>query len=66
MGKTANPIKERSRLNGSAAPQGDTNLLVRRLVWSALTLVTSALAALLARKASEALWQRVFNEEPPE
>jgi len=40
--------------------------MVRRLVWSGLTLTTSAIAALLARRASAAIWKRAFNEEPPE
>ena len=40
--------------------------MVRRLVWSGLTLVTSAIAAMLAQRASAAIWKRAFNEEPPE
>jgi hypothetical protein len=42
------------------------NEMVRRLVWTGLTVTTSALAALLARRASAAIWKRAFNEEPPE
>ncbi len=42
------------------------NEMFRRLVWTGLTVTTSALAALLARRASAAIWKRAFNEEPPE
>ena len=53
-------------MNGNSTAAVDPNQLARRVIWSALTLVTSALAAVLARRLSEALWQRVFNEDPPE
>jgi hypothetical protein len=40
--------------------------LVKRLMWSGLLAATGALAQLIAARASSAIWQRVFDEEPPE
>jgi hypothetical protein len=42
------------------------NDIVRRLMWAGLLAATGALASVLAHKASTAIWERVFNEEPPE
>jgi hypothetical protein len=42
------------------------NDIVRRLMWTGLLAATGALASVVAHKASAALWERVFNEEPPE
>jgi hypothetical protein len=42
------------------------NDLVKRLVWSALLTASSALASILAARASAVIWRRVFEEEPPE
>jgi hypothetical protein len=40
--------------------------LVKRLIWSGLLAATGALAQLIATRASGAIWQRVFDEDPPE
>jgi hypothetical protein len=42
------------------------NDIVRRLMWAGLLAATGALASVIAHKASAAIWERVFNEEPPE
>jgi hypothetical protein len=39
---------------------------VRKLMWTGLRAVIGAAASIAAVKASEAIWERVFNEEPPE
>lgn len=57
--------KSRVRTPDTSGPEPG-NEMVRRLVWSGLTLVTSAIAAMLAQRASAAIWKRAFNEEPPE
>jgi hypothetical protein len=40
--------------------------IVRRLIWAALLAATGALATVAAHRLSEAIYKRVFNEEPPE
>jgi hypothetical protein len=35
-------------------------------MWTGLLAATGALASVVAHKASTAIWERVFNEEPPE
>ena len=42
------------------------NDIVKRLVWSGLLTASSALASLLAARASAILWRRLFDEDPPE
>lgn len=42
------------------------NEIVRRLMWSGLLTAASALATLLAARASAVLWKRLFDEDPPE
>jgi hypothetical protein len=42
------------------------NEIVKRLVWSGMLTVSSALASLLAARAAALLWRRLFDEEPPE
>jgi hypothetical protein len=42
------------------------NDIVKRLMWSGLLAASSALASLLAARASAVLWRRLFDEEPPE
>ncbi len=42
------------------------NEMVRRLMWTGLLAASSALASVLAARASAVLWRRVFDEEPPE
>lgn len=64
MGMTST-TERRPRTIDDAGPEPE-NEMVRRLVWSGLTLVTSAIAAMLAQRASAAIWKRAFNEEPPE
>jgi hypothetical protein len=40
--------------------------IVRKLLWTGLLAGTGALASVAAHRLSVAIWQRVFNEEPPE
>jgi|GEM_PF-194657 hypothetical protein len=40
--------------------------VVRRLIWSGLLALTGALASIAAHRLSALIWQRVFDEEPPE
>jgi hypothetical protein len=42
------------------------NEIVKRLVWAGLLALTGALASLTAHRVSVAIWERVFEEEPPE
>lgn len=42
------------------------NDILRRLLWSGMLAATGALASLAAHRVSVALWQRLFQEEPPE
>jgi len=42
------------------------NELVRGLLWAGLLAVAGALASLVARRGAEAVWLRVFDEEPPD
>lgn len=41
------------------------NDLAKKLIWSGLMAGVSALTAIVARKAAEQIWQRVFDERPP-
>jgi hypothetical protein len=42
------------------------NDIVKRLVWSGMLTASTALAGLLAARATTILWRRLFNEDPPE
>jgi hypothetical protein len=42
------------------------NEMAKRLMWSALLAGVGALSSLLANRAAGLIWQRVFDEEPPE
>lgn len=42
------------------------NDVVRRLLWAGLVAATGALASIAAHRFSAFIWQRVFDEEPPE
>jgi hypothetical protein len=42
------------------------NDLARRLMWSGLLAGTGALASIVAHRLAEAIWVRIFNEDPPE
>ncbi|HET7177773.1 MAG TPA: hypothetical protein VFI63_03710 [Solirubrobacterales bacterium] len=42
------------------------NDIVRRLMWSGLLALSSALASLAATRLAAVVWRRVFDEEPPE
>ena len=42
------------------------NEIVKRLMWTGLVAGTGALASVLAMLVSAMIWQRVFNEDPPE
>lgn len=40
--------------------------MVKRLMWSGLLAGTGALASILANRVAAVIWQRLFDEEPPE
>ncbi len=42
------------------------NEVVRNLIWAGLMAVVGAIASIVARRGAEAIWVRVFDEEPPE
>lgn len=42
------------------------NELVRGLLWAGLVAAAGALASIAARRGAEAIWVRVFDEEPPQ
>jgi hypothetical protein len=42
------------------------NDLVKRLVWSGLLAGLGALSTIVANRIATALWQRVFDEDPPD
>lgn len=42
------------------------NDLVKRLTWSALLAGLGALASIATQRLASVIWQRVFDEEPPE
>ena len=42
------------------------NDVVRRLMWAGLVAAIGALASIVAQRGAEAIWIRVFDEEPPE
>jgi hypothetical protein len=42
------------------------NDMAKRLMWSALLAGIGALSSIFANRAAGLIWQRVFDEEPPE
>jgi hypothetical protein len=42
------------------------NDLVKRLMWSGLLAGLGALSTIVANRIAVVIWQRVFDEEPPE
>lgn len=42
------------------------NDIVKKLIWSGLLAATGALASVAAHRVSVAIWERVFNEDPPD
>jgi hypothetical protein len=42
------------------------NDLVKRLAWSGLLAGLGALASIATQRVATALWQRMFDEDPPE
>lgn len=42
------------------------NEIVKRLMWSGLLAASGALASIVASRLAAFVWQRVFEEEPPE
>jgi hypothetical protein len=40
--------------------------IIRRLIWAGMLAATGAFATIVAHRASEFIYRRVFNEEPPE
>jgi hypothetical protein len=39
--------------------------ILRRLIWAGLLATTGALASVLANRAANAIWVRIFKEDPP-
>ena len=42
------------------------NEIVRQLLWAGLVAGIGALASIAAKRGAEAIWVRVFDEEPPQ
>jgi hypothetical protein len=42
------------------------NDLVKRLMWSGLLAGIGALSTIVANRIATVVWQRLFNEDPPE
>ena len=42
------------------------NDLVKRLVWSGLLAGIGALSTIVANRIATVIWERVFDEEPPD
>ena len=42
------------------------NDLVKRLIWSGLLAVLGALSTIAANRIAIVIWQRVFDEDPPD
>jgi hypothetical protein len=42
------------------------NEIVKRLAWSGVLAASSALASIAAARIAALIWQRVFDEDPPE
>jgi hypothetical protein len=42
------------------------NDIVKKLIWSGLLAGTGALASVAAHRVSVVIWERVFNEDPPD
>ncbi len=51
---------------GNRLTQMKENEMAKRLMWSALLAGIGALTSILANRAAGLIWQRVFDEEPPE
>lgn len=51
---------------GAAIVRKMENDIVRRLTWSAMLTVSSAIASLIAARLAAVAYRRFFNEEPPE
>ncbi|HEX8856102.1 MAG TPA: hypothetical protein VF752_10915 [Thermoleophilaceae bacterium] len=43
-----------------------SNDMVKRLAWSGLLAGIGALSTIVANRIATIIWQRVFNEDPPE
>jgi hypothetical protein len=42
------------------------NDMVKRLMWSGLLAGVGALSSIIAQRVATRVWQRLFDEEPPE
>jgi hypothetical protein len=42
------------------------NDIVKRLMWSGVLAASSALASIVAARIAAFVWQRIFDEDPPE
>lgn len=42
------------------------NIILKRLLWSGLITGLGALATFVSHRAAVKIWERVFEEEPPE
>jgi hypothetical protein len=47
-------------------PRSMDNDLVKRLMWSGLLAGVGALSTIVANRIATAIWERVFDEEPPD
>jgi hypothetical protein len=42
------------------------NEIVKKLIWSGMLAGTGALASVAAHRVSVMLWERIFDEDPPD
>ena len=52
--------------SGNRLTQMKENEMAKRLMWSALLAGAGALSSIVANRVAGLIWQRVFDEEPPE
>jgi hypothetical protein len=52
--------------SGNRLTRMKENEMAKRLMWSALLAGIGALSSIVANRAAGMIWQRVFDEEPPE
>jgi hypothetical protein len=53
-------------LDEGRLPQMKDSPLMKRLVWSGLLAGVGALSSLAATRVATIIWERIFDEEPPE
>ena len=60
------PRRNRARLPSLVESGHMDNDLVKRLMWSGLLAGIGALSTIVANRLATVVWQRVFNEDPPD